>query len=214
MVPAAGSRLLTVSEVSESLLTMSTQKSDLLRYLDEAREAIVWKVEGLDEYSARRPATATGTNLLGLVKHLISCELTYFARTFDRPTADLAFLDTFDPWENEDMWARAEEHRPELIDRYRRVRAHSNAIVAELPLDAPGRVPHWPEDRAETTLHHVLVRMIGETNRHAGQADIIREGFDGAAGHRGGSSSLPSEDRSWWEQYVSRVESAARRASR
>ncbi|WP_224390986.1 DinB family protein [Pseudonocardia sp. ICBG1293] len=193
---------------------MDSRKSDLLRYLNEARDAVVWKLDGLDEYTVRRPATPTGTNLLGLVKHLTSCELLYFARTFDRPSADLAYLDTFDPWENEDMWAGADEQRDELVARYRRVGAHSDRIVTELPLDTRGRVPHWPRDRADITLHHVVVRMLGETHRHAGQADVIREGFDGAAGHREGSSSLPSEDRAWWERYVGRVESAARQASR
>lgn len=174
---------------------------------------MLWKLTDLDEYSARRPMTATGTNLLGLVKHLTTGELTYFARTFDRPSPDLAYLDTFDPWENEDMWARAEEPRHEVVDRYRRVCAHSDSIIGELPLDARGHVPHWPSERAETTLHHVLVRMIGETHRHAGQADIVREHLDGSVGHRADSASLPSEDRTWWEQYVRRVDSAARQAS-
>lgn len=192
---------------------MGTQKTDLLRYLDEGRDAVVWKIDGLDEYTARRPATPTGTNLLGLIKHLASCELTYFARTFDRPTADLAFLDTFDPWESEDMWARADEGRDELVALYHRACSHSDAIVSELPLDAPGRVPHWPEDRAETTLHHILVRMVGETNRHAGQADIIREGFDGTAGHRPGNSALPEQDRGERDGHVRRIESAARDAA-
>lgn len=197
-----------------SIPSMSSPKDDLVRYLDEARNAVVWKVDGLDEYTARRPATDTGTNLLGLVKHLTSCELTYFAQTFDRPTRDLAYLDTFAPWENEDMWARADENRADLVERYRRVCAHSNDVVTELSLDDTGRVPHWPEDRATATLHHILIRMIAETNRHAGQADVIRESFDGAAGHQEGSSSLPPGDRVWWEQYVSRIESAARQASR
>ncbi len=192
---------------------MATQKDDLLQYLDEAREAVLWKLTGLDEYSARRPMTPTGTNLLGLVKHLTSIELTYFARTFDRPTPDLGYLDTFDPWENEDMWAGPDEQRQDIVDRYRRVCAHSDGIIVELPLDAVGRVPHWPAETAATTLHHVVVRMIGETHRHAGQADIVREQLDGAAGHRADSSSLPSDDRTWWEQHVRRVESAARQAS-
>jgi hypothetical protein len=192
---------------------MSAQKDDLLQYLTEAREAILWKLSGLDEYDARRPTTPTGTNLLGLVKHLTSGELTYFARTFDRPSPDLGYLDTFDAWENEDMWARADEPRHEIVDRYRRVSSHSDRIVRELPLDSVGHVPHWPAGRAATTLHHVIVRMIGETHRHAGQADIVREHLDGAAGYRADSSSLPSDDRAWWERYVRQIETAARRAS-
>lgn len=192
---------------------MLAQKDDLLQYLNEAREAMLWKLTGLDEYSARRPMTPTGTNLLGLIKHLTSGELTYFARTFDRPSPDLGYLDTFDPWENEDMWARADEPRHEIVDRYRRVGSHTDSIIVELPLDATGRVPHWPAERAETTLHHVIVRMIGETHRHAGQADIVREQLDGAAGYRVDNASLPSDDGAWWEQYVRQVESAARQAS-
>jgi len=30
-------------------------KADLQRYLQTAREALLWKLEGLDEYDARRP---------------------------------------------------------------------------------------------------------------------------------------------------------------
>lgn len=37
--------------------------------LQRVREALVWKLDGLSEYDIRRPLTATGTNLLGLVKH-------------------------------------------------------------------------------------------------------------------------------------------------
>ena len=47
---------------------------------------MVWKVDGLSDYDARRPLTPTGTNLLGLVKHLASIELGYFGDTFGRPS--------------------------------------------------------------------------------------------------------------------------------
>jgi len=30
-----------------------------------AREAMLWKLDGLGEYDVRRPLTATGTNFLG-----------------------------------------------------------------------------------------------------------------------------------------------------
>ncbi|MEQ3550487.1 DinB family protein [Pseudonocardia nematodicida] len=191
---------------------MPDDKDALLRYLGEGREAMLWKLDGLDEYGARRPMTPTGTNLLGLVKHLTANELTYFARVFDRPTADLSYLDTFDPWNNEDMWARADEPRQEIVGRYRRVAAHTDAIIAELPLDTLGRVPHWPAERAETTLQHLVVRMIAETHRHAGQADIVREHLDGRAGHRAADPSLPSDEATWWAAHVAEVEAAAREA--
>ena len=65
---------------------MTEPKETLVEYLQSARDAMVWKVEGLSEYDARRPMTPTGTNLLGLVKHLASVELGYFGDTFGRPT--------------------------------------------------------------------------------------------------------------------------------
>ena len=71
---------------------METPKDTLIHYLQGARDAIVWKVEGLSEYDARRPLTPTGTNLLGLVKHLASVELGYFGDTFGRPSGHRAAL--------------------------------------------------------------------------------------------------------------------------
>jgi hypothetical protein len=62
------------------------------------------------------------------------------------------------------------------------------------------------------TLHKILVHMIAETDRHAGQADIVRELIDGAAGLREGNDNMAPGDQSWWEAYRSRVERAAREA--
>jgi hypothetical protein len=45
-------------------------KDYLHRRLRVTREALVWKLDDLSEYDIRRPLTATGTNLLGLVKHM------------------------------------------------------------------------------------------------------------------------------------------------
>jgi hypothetical protein len=55
-------------------MTGSDPKADLRRYLQAAREALVWKLDGLSEHDARRPMVPTGTNLLGLVKHVASVE--------------------------------------------------------------------------------------------------------------------------------------------
>jgi hypothetical protein len=42
--------------------------------LRDRRATMLWKLEGLAEYDVRRPLTPTGTNLLGLVKHLTITE--------------------------------------------------------------------------------------------------------------------------------------------
>ncbi len=58
-------------------------------YLHDAlrwnREALVSKLDGLSEYDIRRPLTTTGTNLLGLIKHLSVSEARYFSEVFNRP---------------------------------------------------------------------------------------------------------------------------------
>jgi hypothetical protein len=66
-------------------VTGSDPKADLHRYLRTAREAVMWKLDGLGEYDVRRPLTPTGTNLLGLVKHLATVEFGYFGDCFGRP---------------------------------------------------------------------------------------------------------------------------------
>ncbi|ARX88341.1 putative Mini-circle uncharacterized 19.1 kDa protein [Streptomyces alboflavus] len=190
-------------------------KTDLLRYLQDAREAVLWKLDGLSEYDVRRPLTPTGTNLLGLVKHLASVELGYFGDTFGRPYFDKerpTWWYTEDAEPNADMWATAAESRDQIVGLYRRAWAHSDTTIETLALDAVGRVPWWPEERRAVTLHHVLVRMTAETHRHAGHADIVRELIDGSVGRLQGKEDLPAGDVAWWEDYRRRLERVAREA--
>jgi uncharacterized damage-inducible protein DinB len=193
-----------------SRMTITNPKDNLQRYLQAAREALLWKLDGLSEYDVRRPLVPTGTNLLGLVKHVASVDAGYFGETFGRPFAEpLPWLD--DGAEaNADMWATAEESREQIVDLYRRVWVHSDATIEALDLDAIGHVPWWPAETNEVTLHQILVHMIAETHRHAGHADIVRELIDGAAGMRDGNSNLPGEDAAWWESYTGRLEQVAR----
>lgn len=189
----------------------SDPKADLRRYLQDGREALLWKLDGLSEYDIRRPLVPTGTNLLGLVKHQAGVELGYFGDTFGRPSEDMLPWDEAEP--NSDMWATADESRDFITGRYRRAWAHSDATIDALALDAIGHVPWWPPDRDEVTLHHILVRVATDTNRHAGQADIIRELIDGSAGLASGNTNLPPGDQDWWQAHREQVERAARRAA-
>lgn len=192
----------------------SGPKAHLHRYLQTGREALLWKLDGLPEYDVRRPMTPTGTNLLGLVKHLAYVEMGYFGPTFGRPVAEVEpwLADDVEP--NGDMWATAEESREEILALYRRAWAVTDATIGELPLEAEGSVSWWHPDRRAVTLHQVLVHVIAETHRHAGHADIVRELIDGAAGLRDGNDNLPEVDRAWWSGYRERLEAAARAAAR
>lgn len=192
---------------------MSTDAEDDLRtYLQRGRDALLWKLDGLGEYDVRRPQVPTGTNLLGLVKHVAGVEAGYLGETFGRPFGEPLPWLAEDAEPNADLWATPGESREEIVELYRRVWRHSDATVDALPLDAVGRVPWWPAERAEVTLHRVLVHMISETERHAGHADLVRELIDGSAGVRAANSNLPDGDAGWWAAYRGRVEAAARAA--
>ncbi|MGW1727068.1 DinB family protein [Streptomyces sp. NPDC002306] len=153
------------------------EKETLHESLDRHRDAVVWKLEGLDDEQVRRPMTPSGTSLLGLVKHLGSVEYGWFVETFGRETEPL----WFDPYEDEDMRADQGETTEQILAFYARARAAADRTIAELSLDAPGR-PAWRDH--EVSLRWVLVHMVEETARHAGHMDVVRELIDGATGHR------------------------------
>ncbi|WP_425955686.1 DinB family protein [Xylanimonas sp. McL0601] len=165
-------------------------KTALQDYVQRARDSLVWKTEGLSERELRMPRTATGTNLLGLVKHCIAVEVGYLGYTFDRPWPDLDEIPWLRSWvdpsvpevDEEDLYAKPDETAAGLVDLYRRAWAHGDATIAELDLGSTGRVPWWPDERAHVDLHFVLVHLLAQLQRHAGHADILREGIDGAAG--------------------------------
>jgi hypothetical protein len=140
-----------------------------------------------------------------LVKHLASVEYRYLGDSFGRPAPEpLAWVENGSDAEGADMWAKADESSDYLIGLYRRAAAHGDETIDQLDLDAPGRVPHWPEDRADTTLGVLLVRVLEETAHHAGHIDIVREMIDGRAG-----SDQESMDEEYWRAFVGRIQAAA-----
>lgn len=174
--------------------------------LRDARAAMVEALDGLPEYDIRRPMTATGTNLLGMVKHLAVSESWYFGEVFGRP-----FPGSWPRWDDPaghlgQMWATADEPTAAIVDRYRQAWDHADATIAAIDIDAPGHVPWWP--RPDVMLFNVLVHMLTETSRHAGHADILREQLGGGAG-----TSRAGRDDAFWARHRDAVDAAARTAA-
>lgn len=185
---------------------MGDLKAELHDKLRTTRAVMVAKLDGLSEYDARRPVTASGTNLLGLVKHLIGCEEVYLGTAFGRPApVTIPWNDDGSVWDGADMWALPTESRDYVLDLYDRVCRHGDATIAALDLDAPGSVPHWAEETRATTLGYLLIRMVEETGHHAGHADICRELIDGS----GQPDRDEVGDAAYWESYVGRIQAAA-----
>ena len=179
-------------------------KKQLHDQLRLARKALVWKLDGLSEYDVRRPMTATGTNLLGLIKHTATWEARYFGEVFERPFPEMT--QRRQDSDGSDLWVTAHESRERILDFARRVWSHADATIEELSLEAPGQVPWWP--RPDVHLFSVMLHVLGDTIRHAGHADIVREQLDGQTGVAAGRS-VPIDSRAR-EAHCSKVEAAAR----
>jgi hypothetical protein len=184
---------------------MSDMKVELHGSLQSSRSGLLSKLEGLSEYDLRRPMTPTGTNLLGLVKHLAGLEYGYLGESLNRPAPEtMSWVQDGSIWEGADMWATPNETSDYLIGLYQRACAHADQSIAELDLLTPGRVAHWAKGRRDTTLGVLLIRMVAETARHAGHADIVRELIDRRAGPDHGAL-----DETTWQKYVATIQAAA-----
>lgn len=154
-------------------------KAQLHQKLRAVREVLVWKLDGLSDDDVRRPLTPSGTSLLGLVKHNAVSDSRYFGAVFGRP-----FPEPLPAWDDlaalgRDHRVGEDETRADVIDLHRRVGRHADATIEALDLDALGYVPWWDE---EVPLLNVMVHRLTDATRHAGHADILREGIDGAVG--------------------------------
>ncbi|MGW6507214.1 DinB family protein [Streptomyces niveus] len=153
-----------------------SEKDSLYVALDRHRDVVLWKLDGLGDEALRRPATPSGTNLLGLVKHLATVEYGWFCTPFGRESEPFWF-DT----ETEDMTVGPDESTADILAFYARARVAADRAIHETDLDETGTA--W--DGRVVSMRWVLIHMIEETARHAGHVDIVRELIDGATGdHR------------------------------
>lgn len=184
-------------------------KDKLWSTLRHAREELTWKLDGVGEYDLRRPMTPTGTNLLGVMKHLAGEEYGYLGEVFGRPAPEeLACVSDGTLWESGDMWATPEESSDYIKDFYRRACVHADETIRVLDLDSVGTVPWWGPAAPTTSLGEILLLMISETHRHGGHVDVVRELIDGSvAGRDAGSHEITDE--AWRREYTARLEAAA-----
>lgn len=151
------------------------EKDSLHASLDRHRDAVLWKLDGLDDAALRATMTPSGTSLLGLVKHLAAVEYGWFCLTFGRTTEPLPFDDND---ENADLRVNPDETTADILAFYQRARAAADQVIDELDIDHTGTA--WFGDAV--TLRWVLIHMVEETARHAGHVDILRELIDGMTG--------------------------------
>ncbi|WP_151524263.1 DinB family protein [Serinicoccus kebangsaanensis] len=190
---------------------MEDPKETLQRYFRAGHAGLLWKLDGLSEYDARRPLTSTGTSLLGLVTHLAWVESGYFGECFGRPFPEPEPWDWDDPATdpNVDLVPDPTASMPEILAFAQRAWDWADETVTATDLGTTGTVSWWPEDRRHPTLHTVLVHVLTDVTRHAGHADILREGLDGRVGMR--EENLNLDPGYHWPAHVARVQEAADR---
>ena len=146
--------------------TGSDERGVLVGFLDYLRASVAAKVEGVPEPSVRTPGVASGTNLIGLLKHLTHVERYTFLGE------DVAnWPATFH--------AASGETAEDILTAYRDAIDEANRHIAECA-NLNGTVRS--DGRRSPSLRWALVHMIEETGRHAGHADILRELIDGSTG--------------------------------
>ena len=190
----------------------SDRGAQLREYLNDAREAILWKCEGLSDSQARTPLTPTGTHVMGLLLHLAVTEAQYFISCVGREIENLVIRGVI---EAED--AQADFLPPpsmtlvDAVEIYRETTVAADAVLDELELYSPAVVPWWVEHR-HTSVERLLVHMIAESHRHAGHLDIVREQLDGFIGLRPSATNIPDLTPELWEAQRLRLNQLARRA--
>jgi uncharacterized damage-inducible protein DinB len=155
----------------------ASEREALEAFLDKQRDALIRKIEGLDDATARAAPTASSLSLLGLVKHAGIWE----RRWFQVIAAGREFPDEWPDVEQPsgaDLTVEETDTVEHWVGYYREQIELSRAVIASLDLDAPCLRPAL----VECNVRWIIFHMIEETARHAGHADLIRETLDGSRG--------------------------------
>jgi uncharacterized damage-inducible protein DinB len=141
-----------------------------LAFLNFVRHCVVKKTDGLSDEQLRRPMVESGTSLLGLVQHLVDAERLWFGyHVGGRGVDDYDFS----------MDVPADRSVADVMQAYRDAIAASDEILAVADFD---QLMAIPIEENRHTVRWVVAHMTGETTRHAGHADILRELIDGTTG--------------------------------
>ncbi len=153
------------------------ERDALLSYLAQMRYVLRLAAYGLSDAQARRQVPPSGLSVGGLIKHVAHMERTW--------------MDTVEGiagGAQDDYEANYRMDDDETLDDvfavYDAAAARTGVVVAGLdlgtPVPVPRDVPWFPDDVDAWSVRWVLLHLIEETARHAGHADIVREGIDGA----------------------------------
>ena len=160
------------------------EKESLQASLNRHRDAVVWKLQGLDDTELRRAMLPSGNTLLGLVKHLATWEYIWICRTFGHPAEQLPFEEGDD---DADVRIEPGDSTAGILAFYSRARAAADQVIGGVDLDEAGTTIFGDT----VSLRWAVIHILEDTARHAGHIDVMRELIDGMVGdhQRDGSAS-------------------------
>ena len=150
-----------------------SEKQILSEFLGQQYDVFLWKAEGLTDDQLRQPMTPSGMCLLALVKHVAGVGYYWLCEIFGRPTELSRFA-----W-SDDVELHAGDTTDGVLELCALARAACHQAINELDLDATATT--WLGDTV--SFRFAILHTIEELARHAGHADLIREGIDNATGH-------------------------------
>jgi len=160
------------------------ERESLQASLNRHRDAVVWKLQGLDDTELRQAMLPSGNTLLGLVKHLATWEYIWICRTFGHQAEQLP-VDEGDDYA--DVRIDPGDSTAGILAFYSRARAAADQVIGEVDLDEAGTTMFGDT----VSLRWAVIHILEDTARHAGHIDIMRELIDGMVGdhQRDGSTS-------------------------
>jgi uncharacterized damage-inducible protein DinB len=165
---------------------LTDESSLLLAFLNQQRNGLRYATYGLTEEQARLTPSASALSLGGVIKHVASVER-WWVDCVVLGKQPESFSSNAQDYES-GFRLGPDESLEWVVAEYESVAAHTESVISEIgdmerAIPVPKGVPWFPTDVEAWSLRWVLLHLIEETARHAGQADVIRESLDGATMH-------------------------------
>lgn len=154
---------------------MTRERAVLLANLDAERAHVLTAVEGLSEQDLTRAVAPSGWSIAQLLNHLAYDDEVFWSGAILGGDEECIGL-------IRDGWKVPVSSGADAVAQYRRWVRRSDAVLAEVDLDAPPR--WWPPAEVFpfppfADARECVFRLLMETATHAGHLDIARERIDG-----------------------------------
>ena len=159
---------------------VADERDGLLTFLAQTRLQLKLTGYGLTPEQLRATPTASALSVGGLIKHVAHTEAGWIDQVLQRPPTYPGAYE----WDQHFDVAEGETYE-DLVTFYDTVAAETERVVAGIadlghPVPIDHSVPWNPQQYDNWSVGWLRHRLIQETARHSGHADIIRETLDGA----------------------------------